>query len=210
MFGITSYSIFLVSSILLNLTPGADTLYIVGNSISNGRRAGVLSALGISTGCLIHTLLAALGLSVILAQSALAFSIVKYLGAAYLIYLGIRTLLRKNSVFQVRQGREENSFKAVYLQGILTNVLNPKVALFFLAFLPQFIEPSQSFGPLPFLLLGLSFILTGTIWCVTIAVLTSVAAERVKAGLGQSGWMNKFAGLIYIGLGIHLLRAKLA
>ena len=135
MFGILNFSAFIIAGILLNLTPGADTMYILGRSIANGRRAGILSALGISTGSLVHTVLAALGLSVLLAESQLAFSIVKYLGAGYLIYLGIKSIAAKPAeqlLLEQHGGAQKAS--RIYWSGILTNVLNPKVALFYLAF----------------------------------------------------------------------------
>lgn len=210
MFGITGYGLFLISSILLNLTPGADTIYILGSSISNGRKAGILSALGVSTGCLVHTTLAGLGLSVILAKSALAFNLVKFLGAGYLVYLGIRTLLSRTSVLELNPEKRLAEPKKIYFQGVMTDVLNPKVALFFLAFLPQFINPAQGYGPLPFLLLGLSYTTTGTIWCVTLASISSFAAGQINSKLGVSGVLNRVTGVIYIGLGLNLLREKLS
>ena len=193
---------------LLNIMPGADTLYILGCSISKGRKAGIVSALGVSTGCMVHTLMAALGLSVILAKSALAFNIIKYLGAGYLIYLGIRSFTSKADLLAQGGVCEADSPKKLYFQGITTNVLNPKVALFFLAFLPQFIDPYNAYGPLPFLLLGFTFIATGTIWCITLAVFSSQLAAKLNPG--SSNILQKATGMIFIGLGLNLLRAKLA
>lgn len=210
MFGIVNFGVFLITGIILNLTPGADTMYILGNSISNGKKAGIMSALGISTGCIVHTMLAALGLSVILAKSSLAFNIIKYLGAAYLVYLGIRSLKWKSSLLTRDGNSENNSLRKIYFQGIITNVLNPKVALFFLAFLPQFINPNNVYGALPFLLLGCTFIITGTIWCTILAVFSSYLTAKVSKKLGLANSLNKISGLIFIGLGLNLLRAKLS
>jgi threonine/homoserine/homoserine lactone efflux protein len=183
-------------------------MYILGRSVSQGRRAGVLSVLGISTGTLGHTLLASLGLSAILARSAMAFDIIKYIGAAYLIYLGIKALLSASDAFSVKEKSQEATMSRIYLQGILTNLLNPKVALFFLAFLPQFVNPSGSFGPLPFLLLGITFVATGTAWCLLIAFFSSLATSRLRENPAISKVMNKLTGLLFIGLGAALLRAR--
>ncbi len=207
MFGIVHYGLFLISGIILNITPGADTLYILGRSVSQGRKAGIVSTLGITTGSLIHTLLAAFGLSIILAKSALAFAIVKYCGVAYLIYLGIRTLLAKENQFSL-QGAEDASYQKIYLQGIFTNLFNPKVALFFIAFLPQFIDPASSYGPLPFILLGLTFLTTGTAWCILIAVFSALTTDKLRSNPKIAAAFNKLSGALFIGLGLNLLRAK--
>jgi len=209
LFGIVNYGLFVISGIILNLTPGADTMYILGTSMSKGRRAGILSALGISTGCLFHTTLAALGLSIILAKSALAFNIVKFLGAGYLIYLGIRSILSKSSSLTERKDGNESGIR-IYLQGVMTNVLNPKVALFFLAYIPQFINPGNSFGPLPFLLLGFTFFVTGTLWDTFLAVAASFLLTFLKKKTRSALLMNKISGVIFVGLGINLLRAKMS
>ena len=137
MLGIEHFEMFLLAGILLNLTPGSDTIYILSRSIAQGKRAGIYSVLGISSGVAVHTTLAALGLSVILSTSALAFMAVKITGALYLGYLGLTTLLSKeNKLMSLTE--QVMTRKEIYLQGLLTNILNPKVALFFLSFLPQF------------------------------------------------------------------------
>ncbi len=208
MFGIENYSVFILSAIALNLVPGADTMYILGSSMSNGRNAGILSALGISSGCIVHTLMAALGLSVILSSSAFAFNLVKYIGAAYLVYLGIRSFMSKSSIL-IKKGKDsKNSNKKIFFQAVMTNVLNPKVALFFLAFLPQFIDPGNLYGPLPFLLLGITFVFTGTIWGMILALCTSYFAGKLNTSMKTSGIFNKISGLIFVGLGFNLLRTK--
>lgn len=210
MFGIENYGIFIMSAILLNLTPGSDTMYILGSSLSNDKKAGILSALGISAGCVVHTFMAALGLSVILSKSALAFDMVKYLGAGYLIYLGIRSLFSKSSLLIQNNKNEKNNNLKIFFQGVMTNVLNPKVALFFLAFLPQFINPNNQYGAIPFLLLGLTFVTTGTIWCVLLSIFSSYFAGKLSRKLGASTLLNKISGIVFIALGLNLLRAKLA
>lgn len=209
MFGITNFEAFILAGIILNLTPGADTMYILGRSISQGKKAGTLSALGIATGALIHCVFAALGLSVILAKSALAFEIVKYVGAAYLIYLGIKMLItKKDENFELKENNKQINYRKVYFSGILTNVLNPKVALFFLAFLPQFINPKYSQSFLPFLILGLTFVTTGTIWCLTLAMFSSKLSNTIRKNYKIKKWLDKTTGGIFIALGIKLALTK--
>ena len=209
MFGIENYLGFIIAGIILNLTPGADTMYILTRSISQGRKAGIYSVFGITTGGLIHTTFASLGLSIVLAKSATAFVIVKYLGVAYLIYLGIKMLIDKKNSFDTSSKKTEQvNLIKIYRQGVITNVLNPKVALFFLAFLPQFINPDYATGSLPFMILGVTFMTTGTIWCLFLAyaasMITNTLRENDKIGL----IMQKISGLIFIGLGIKLLTQK--
>jgi len=209
MFGITNFEAFIFAGIILNLTPGADTMYILGRSISQGKKAGTLSALGIATGALVHCLFAALGLSVILAKSALAFEIVKYAGAVYLIYLGIKMLMSKTAEnFELKNNNGQVNYKKIYLSGILTNVLNPKIALFFLAFLPQFINPEYSQSFLPFLILGLTFVTTGTIWCIALAMFSSKLSNTIRRNYMVKKWLNKTTGGIFIALGIKLALTK--
>ncbi len=209
MFGITNFEAFILAGIVLNLTPGADTMYILGRSISQGKKAGTLSALGITTGALIHCLFAALGLSIILAKSALAFEIVKYVGAAYLIYLGIKMLITKpDPNFELQNNSLQVNYRKIYVSGILTNVLNPKVALFFLAFLPQFINPDYSQSFLPFLILGLTFVTTGTIWCLALAMFSSRLSNTIRKNYKIKKWLDKITGGIFIALGIKLAFTK--
>jgi len=206
MFGIINFEIFLVSGILLNITPGADTMYILGRSISQGKKSGVLSAIGIASGALVHCLFATLGLSLLLAQSAFAFSLIKYLGAAYLVYLGVKTILSKPSEEMSLEMRKSDdiNYKKVYLSGILTNVLNPKVALFFLAFLPQFIDSGYVNNSLPFIILGLTFVLTGTIWCLILALFSAKLSDRIRNNYKIKTWLDRCTGIVFIILGIKL------
>lgn len=209
MYGIENYMGFVIAGILLNLTPGADTMYILTRSISQGRRAGIYSVLGIGTGCLIHTLLAAFGLSIILAKSALAFNMVKYLGVAYLVYLGIKMIIEKNNLFdsQHQQLGTTDLFK-IYRQGLLTNVLNPKVALFFLSLLPQFINPHYANGALPFLILGATFFATGTTWCLILAYSASFISKTLRENDKIGKILQKLSGFVFIGLGIKILTER--
>ncbi|MEE4239907.1 MAG: LysE family translocator [Desulfopila sp.] len=208
-FGIINFPVFLLAGILLNLTPGSDTIYIVTRSLASGTRAGILSALGISTGAVIHTIGAACGLSVILMHSATAFLLVKYIGAGYLIYLGIRALMTSTALPVPQGGKNRRTdYRGMYLSGVLTNVLNPKVALFFLAFLPQFVIPSHSHTAISFLILGATFITTGTIWCLCLAVFASLLTGKILQKRWYSSLLQKISGGVFIGLGVHLALSK--
>ncbi|MBQ9993441.1 MAG: LysE family translocator [Clostridia bacterium] len=209
MFGIIGYGSFVLSSIMLNLTPGSDTIYVLTRAAIGGRRKGIISALGISTGILIHTVLVALGLSVILEKSVLAFNIVKLAGAGYLIFLGVKAIVSKKSLFSSDDAEHDASTLAVYRQGVLTNVLNPKTALFFLALLPQFVSADNAYGALPFLLLGLTFFTTSTIWSVFLAFIASYANRFLLKNEKVHSIAGKITGVIYILLGVNVLRAKI-
>ncbi len=208
MFGIHDYFGFLIAGIILNITPGSDTIYILTRSISQGRKAGVYSVLGITSGGLIHTVFASFGLSVILARSAEAFMVVKYLGVIYLVYLGVKMLIQKNNVLNPDINLKAKSMFRVYKEGILTNVLNPKVVLFFLAFMPQFINPDNANGPVPFLLLGATFMTTGMLWCLLVAYASSMVTQKLRANDRIGLYLQKLSGIIFIGLGLRLIADK--
>ncbi|MEH6659595.1 LysE family translocator [Leeuwenhoekiella marinoflava] len=209
MFGIINFEAFLIAGLILNLTPGADTMYILGRSIAQGKKAGILSALGISTGAIFHIIFATLGLSIILAKSAMAFEIIKYLGAGYLIFLGLKTIFKKtDGKFELNNENETANYKKIYFSGIMTNILNPKVALFFLAFLPQFIDPNYVKSSLPFLILGITFLLTGTIWCLILALFASKLSDRIRKSYKMKMWLDKITGGIFVALGIKLALMK--
>ena len=203
MFGTQHYWLFLLSGILLNLTPGQDTLYIVGRSIAQGRKAGLISALGITSGSVIHTLAAAFGLSAILATSAAAFTVVKLAGAAYLVYLGVQMWFARPTDSQNPTPTAPASGWGIYRAGLLTNVLNPKVALFYLAFLPQFVDPSASSKLVPFLFLGATFITTGTIWCVILALAAAEIAGRFRTSGSTGAIIRRFTGALFVGLAVR-------
>lgn len=216
MFGIENYLGFVLAAILLNLTPGTDSMYIITRSVSQGNKAGLYSVLGIVTGILVHTVLAALGLSIILANSPLAFTFVKYIGAIYLCYLGVKMLTQKSDAV-IAKGLPTNDKAAsakrldygkIYRQGVLTNTFNPKVALFFLAFFPQFIDPSYAHSALSFLILGLSFALTGFVWCSCLALLASKFSANLRKNPAIEVLLNKISGVVFIGLGVKLLTEK--
>jgi threonine/homoserine/homoserine lactone efflux protein len=204
MFGIHDFGLFLCAGILLNLTPGPDTVYILGRSLAHGRRAGIASALGICVGSIFHTCAAAFGLSAFLATSAWAFSAVKLAGAAYLILLGFRALLQREYDLHVPAKFKQNGPVAAFRQGILTNVLNPKVALFFLAFLPQFIDSATPSKMAAFLLLGLTFVMTGTIWCLVLAWFAAAFSTRLRGNAAVSAMLHRAVGSLFIFLGLRL------
>ena len=209
MFGIVGYWGFVASSILLNMTPGSDTIYVLTRSAVGGRKNGIISALGISGGILIHSVLAALGLSVILAKSAFAFNIVKFAGAAYLVFLGIKAIFSNKPLIRNSDEVKKVSSLQTFRQGVLTNALNPKVALFFLALLPQFVSPENTYGALPFLLLGITFFTTSTVWSCFLAFIASYASRLLQKNEKVQLWANRGTGIIYILLGLNVLRAKL-
>ena len=211
MFGIHEIWLFIASGLLLNVTPGPDTAYIVGRSIQLGWRGGVVAVLGIEAGCLLHVFAATIGLSALLASSSVAFNLVKWAGAAYLCFIGVKMLLARapTPVTAAANGTgaislRRISLRQVFLQGALTNALNPKVALFFLAFLPQFVNADSSHKTMAFLLLGLMFISTGTLWCFTIAALTARAASRLRQSGGALVWINRALGGVFVYLGVRI------
>lgn len=206
-FGIHDFGLFLCAGILLNLTPGPDTVYILGRSIAHGRRAGIASALGICVGSVFHTGAAAFGLSAFLATSAWAFSAVKLAGAAYLIFLGVRILLQPEHALHMPAEFPRNNAAAAFRQGILTNVLNPKVALFFLAFLPQFIDSAAPSKMAAFLILGFTFVTTGTIWCLVLAWFAAGVSGRLRGSARIAAALNRAVGSLFIFLGLRLALA---
>ncbi|MBM5811642.1 MAG: LysE family translocator [Gammaproteobacteria bacterium] len=205
MLGIHDYWLFVAAGIVLNLTPGQDTFYILGRSIAQGARIGVASAFGIGAGALVHTALAAAGLSAILAASATAFVVVKLAGAAYLVYLGVRMMLADTAgELAAAPGDSAASAWIAFRDGVVTNVLNPKVALFFLALMPQFIEPASDTKVLAFVALGLTFITTGTIWCLVLALAAGRVRRLCASHPQRLTLLSRAAGALLIGLGLRL------
>ena len=196
--------LFVAAGWLLNLTPGPDVLYIVTNALRSGVRAGMVAALGIVSGCFVHVFAAAVGVSALLATSASAFTVLKWIGAAYLLWMGVRLLCSKAAPLELNAGTSEVNLWRVYRRGFLTNVLNPKVALFFLAFVPQFIAPEAPHKALVFLLLGLLFNLNSLPINFGYAWLAAWAARRVHAVQRAMHWMDRAAGLLFVGFGLKL------
>lgn len=215
--GIDNLGLFIVAGIVLNLTPGPDVLYTVTHATRRGWRAGAVAALGITAGCFVHIAAAALGVSALMAASGTAFSVLKWLGAAYLVYVGWTLLgLQRRSkapdsvaagVYPIRAGGQ-NDYQAIFIQGFWTNALNPKVALFFLAFLPQFIAPGAEHKTLAFLVLGLVFNMNG-LWvnlgyAALGAALGAAASSRFASLQGGMTALQRAAGVLFIGFGLKL------
>ena len=203
----TNLLLFLGASLALILTPGQDNLYVMTRGISRGRTAALVSSWGVCAGLMVHTMLAALGLSAILASSAAAFQVVKYAGVAYLIYLGVKTLLdRESFTVPEGEGRSSRGLGGVFAQGVATNVLNPKVALFFLAFLPQFAGASG--GAAQFLALGVIFALLALVITGVIAVFSGALGDWLKSRPGPANALRYATGGILIALGLRLALAE--
>lgn len=208
--GVENLGLFIAAGILLNLTPGPDVLYIVTHALRRGARAGMVAALGITAGCFVHIAAAALGVSALMAASSTAFSVLKWAGAAYLVYVGVRLLTSKPAGFAIDSGAVgahpiwAEGQKDIFFQGFWTNVLNPKVALFFLAFVPQFITPGVENKAVVFLLLGLLFNLNGLWVNLGWALAAAWLARRVNALQRSMVWLDRAAGVLFIGFGLKL------
>jgi threonine/homoserine/homoserine lactone efflux protein len=244
MFGIHDLTLFIVSGLLLNIMPGPDSLLIMARSATQGWRAGVAAALGIGAGTMVHVLAAAVGLSALLATSAVAFNVVKWVGAAYIVWCGIGMLRAKikptadagvgeecsptcehryagkeqcslkprlrpggSDPSSTPLGAKPASMRKIFAQGFLTNVLNPKVALFFLAFVPQFIDAGAPDKPLAFLILGCIFNFNGMLWCNGLALFTAFASARLKVKPMVALWLNRITGSLFLVLGARLALA---
>ncbi|MDH6592596.1 threonine/homoserine/homoserine lactone efflux protein [Variovorax sp. TBS-050B] len=200
---------FIAAGWLLNLTPGPDVLYIVTNSLRAGVRAGIVGGLGILSGCFVHVFAAAVGVGTLLATSAAAFTVLKYAGAAYLVYIGLRMLLSRAQpsadmgLAAAAEGAAERSLRQIFLGGFWTNVLNPKVALFFLAFVPQFIAPDAEHKSLYFALLGVLFIFNSAPVVMGWAAAAGWMARRGAVRKGMH-WLDRTAGVLFIGFGLRL------
>ncbi|MEO8024651.1 LysE family translocator [Polaromonas sp.] len=203
--------LFIAAGWLLNLTPGPDVLYIVSNSLRSGARAGIVAGLGITAGCFVHIFAAAVGVSALLATSATAFTVLKWMGAAYLLWIGIKILFSRRpqtstDLMAVAASQPQRPLKAVFIGGFWTNVLNPKVAIFFLAFVPQFIAPDATSPALAFAMLGVLFNLNAipvnTGWALVAAWMTK--RDAVQRGMH---WLDRAAGLMFIAFGIKLALA---
>lgn len=209
MFGIHDLTLFVISGLLLNIMPGPDSLLIMTRSATQGWRAGVTAALGIGAGVFVHIFAAALGLSAVLATSATAFMVVKLAGAAYILYMAWGLLKSKgDSAPQAPVAVPALPYRKIFAQGFLTNVLNPKVALFFLAFVPQFIGADAPNKALAFIILGCIFNFNGTLWTTGLALFTAKASERVKLNPFVSKWLARTTGTLFVWLGVKLALAK--
>lgn len=197
----TNLTLFLTAALILIVTPGPAVLYIITRSVDQGRKAGLVSVLAIETGNLFHVIASALGISAILLSSALAFDIVKYLGAAYLVYLGIRTLTTPVKT-QQPEAIEKKSLGRIFSQGVVVAILNPKTALFFFAFLPQFVDPARGAVPLQLLLLGLIMVIMATVSDSLYALAAGAAGRWLRGSAHFLRFQRYFSGTVYIGLGL--------
>jgi threonine/homoserine/homoserine lactone efflux protein len=201
-----SLLLFLAAGLALNFTPGPDMLYVAARGASEGRSAGVVSALGIGAGTLVHITLVALGLAALLAAVPVAYTVVRIAGAVYLVYLGVKAW-RAHTTLAV-QSLPPASLMTIFRQGVITNILNPKVALFFLAFLPQFVDPARGNPALQVVALGLLFDTTGTLVNLGVAIGSSRAAARLRTGSRAAETLQKLTGILFIGLGLRLAFAS--
>lgn len=209
MFGIHDLALYIVSGLLLNIMPGPDSLLIMTRSATQGGRAGVSAALGVCTGVFVHVFAAALGLSAVLATSAAAFTVVKLAGAAYILYMAVGLLMSKQrEAGAAPLALPPLPYRKIFAQGFLTNVLNPKVAVFFLAFVPQFIDADAPNKALAFIVLGCIFNIGGMLWCVALALFTAQASARLKLHPAVSLWLNRVTGGLFVWLGIKLAFSK--
>ena len=215
MFGIVHFPFFVAAVFLLNVTPGPDTAYIVGRSVAQGRGAGLMSALGICTGCCVHTIACAFGLTAVLAASATAFTVIKFAGAIYLIYLGVRLAFASPAKAQAGNQVDANAVQAggakplrqLFLQGFWTNVLNPKVVLFFVSFFPQFVSSESEHKTLAFLTLGGIFVAMSIVWCLFLVWVASGVTRRLGGKPSVKKWLDRVVGTAFVGLGLRLAAA---
>jgi len=204
MFNFQNLYLFFIASLLLNLTPGNDMLYVASRSVSYGIKAGAVSALGIFAGCFVHILAAVLGLSIIITKSAYLFQLIKYAGAAYLVYLGVKALLSKQAISTKNEKTNTKGYWSLFKQGVITNALNPKVAIFFLSFLPQFISVSSPFFKVQLFTLGIWFDVQGTLVLIIVACILGKTKDFFSRS--PKVWLiqEKITGFILIGLGIKI------
>lgn len=209
MTGIINLEAFIVTALIVVTTPGIDTIMVLTRSISKGKKAGLYSALGVSLGLIFHTCAVTFGLSLIIAQSAVAFGIIKYLGAAYLMYIGLKSLLSKSEQTKIKVSNIKiTGMRKMFLSAFLSDILNPKIAIFFLAFLPQFIQPTEINNPVPYLLLGLIMFVITLIWCSFLALMGSKVAVLFNKNKKVESWLNKTSGIVFILLGLKVALTK--
>jgi threonine/homoserine/homoserine lactone efflux protein len=209
MMGIHDFWLFLAAGLLLNVTPGPDMAFIIARSAQHGTRAGIAAALGVGAGAFVHISAAAVGIAALIVASAYAFTVLKWLGAIYLLYVGLELLRGSFRVMATDAGIQvpPTSIRQIFLQGALTNILNPKVAAFFLAFLPQFVDPEAPAKVTAFVVLGLIFNATGTLWNVGVACFAGALARY--EGLRRARiWLERVIGGIFVGLGLKLALAE--
>ncbi len=199
------FLVFLAAAVLLNVSPGADHVFILTRTVAQGRLAGFLSSWGVCTGAMVHVLAAAFGISAILAASATAFTVVKLAGAAYLIWLGVRALQSKGLALSADPGAAPpaGAWK-IYRQGVVVDLLNPKVAVFFMAFLPQFVDPALGSAAWQMIALGAVVIAVALIWETFLIFGAGALSHRLRTQPAIARWINRASGATFIGLGVKL------
>lgn len=203
-YDLAHWATFLVAAFLLNVSPGPDIAFILGHTARGGRRQGLAAMFGLWAGAFCHVVFAAIGLSAIVATSATAFSLVKWAGVAYLAYLGISALRSKASAFDVKAAKVENRLSAVFLQGMLVDILNPKVAIFFLAFLPQFVVEGAGPVPLQLLLHGVLIIVVAATVEPLVVLGGAWLTARLRASTRLGLWLDRSLGALFLGLAAKL------
>lgn len=204
MFDFENFYLFLLASLLLNLAPGNDMLFVFSRTLSHGTKGGIYSSIGVFLGCIFHIVLAAVGLSAIIMKFSIAYDIIRYAGAVYLIYLGLKTILNKGNFSETKNEGRKLSNRNLIMNGVITDILNPKVALFFLAFLPQFVNPDSQYAWAQFLALGFVFNIQGTLMLILFVLLIGKTTSCIK---NTSFWLyiEKITGFILIGLGLNMV-----
>jgi threonine/homoserine/homoserine lactone efflux protein len=211
MFEIEHFIVFLSAGLLLNISPGPDMIYVATQSSTQGRLAGIISSLGIGTGSLLHIIATAIGLSALIFYSSIAYEIVKWVGAIYLIYLGIKSIKNADRKIDFQTNtlnRDEEKLLTVFRKGILVNVLNPQVALFFLAFLPQFVNPNAPYFTINIILLGLIFNICGTLINIIVAYFFAAIGDWLKGKTMLQKFKSWLSGTVYIILGIGIAASE--
>jgi len=207
--GIENFLTFVIAATIFVLTPGLDTIFILNKSIAQGKRAGIYATMGINTGVLVHTVFAALGLSLIVAKSVLAFTVLKYFGAAYLLYLGVTKIISKENFLAMQAPQKNNkTSKQNFISGVINNVLNPKVALFVLAFFPQFIKREYISSPVPFIFLGITYAILGLTWLLILTLFASLFSEKLSKSKKANTWLNRCSGITFILMGVKVALSK--
>ena len=201
--GIIDFPLFIITSLIIIIVPGPDFIYVTTRGIAEGHKAGILSALGISIGLLIHTLLAALGLSAIIQASWIAYEVIKYVGAGYLIYLGIKTMLKKDAVLPA-ESPKLNKNGNIFRQGVLTNLFNPKAIVTFMAFLPQFVDARIQNHAFQFIFLGVIFSLIAISWFGFIGYFAGMVGDKIKRSKIIRAVIKYLSGSVMAGLGLRL------
>lgn len=205
-----NYLVFVLASIILCIVPGPDMIFLLSCTLARGRKAGILAAMGINAGAYVHLVGAVLGLSALLAASAYAFTILKWAGALYLIYIGIQTLRSKTSAVTIEAGSlTQKSGRQIFWQGFLSDVLNPKVAIFFLAFLPQFVSSESEHQTRDIFFLGITVNVIAILINIVLVYMAALLTNRLRASQKISNWLNKIMGSVFILLGLKLANEKI-